>query len=356
MSIIAGSDHPSATVAYSVGRDTIDTIQLAASQTHHPNRIRNIMPSKPLTMLIVLGWLSTLGWFAYRELWPALFPGDEPEIALELPDEVGPEVAGVATRLPDVRWTIYRDDHSIGRAETRIHYNKEDDTFEIMTRIVELKLNFGSYSILEIHSPGVTNSYRITRAGLLRQVRMEGDLEVYHEKVTTLFTGTVHGDLMERIASIKTRLLGSISPIMESVPAPKGTVLNPMHPVPKLKNVRPGRRWRMPVLNPVGDAVQPIAQAILDHPFVKVFLGQGSGEIKLPKLPSGATFVDAEVLDDVADLNIKGEISRCFIIQYRTENQSGSDKPARTYVRIRDGAVMRQEAYALGTLIALQRE
>src|SRR5262249_52946088 len=145
-------------------------------------------------------------------------------------------------------------------------------------------------------------------------------------------------------------------PKIESVPAPKGTVLNPMHPVPRIRNVRPGKRWRMPILNPVGDAVQPIAQGLLDQPAVKMFLGKGEEGFKLPKLPAGPAYVDAEVLEEVADVNIKGEVHRCFIIQYRTESQSASDKPARTYVRIRDGAVMRQEAYALGNLIALQRE
>jgi len=127
------------------------------------------------------------------------------------------------------------------------------------------------------------------------------------------------------------------------VDAPTGSVLNPMHPVPKVKGLTPGKRWRMPILNPLGDAVEPALKALWaelqpNQPFNF-------------KLPAGPKFVDAEVLTEIVEVEYNGRLERCRVIEYR-----GEDQPARTYVRIEDGAVIRQEAFALGEKIALQRE
>src|SRR5262249_14199990 len=103
---------------------------------------------------------------------------------------------------------------------------------------------------------------------------------------------------------------------------------------------------------PLGDIVQPMTQAIMDNPLVKSMSGnKGKADIKIPDLTSGSKYLDAEVLDEPVDLKINEETHRCYVIEYR-----GEERPAHTFVRIRDGAVMRQEAYALGTLIALQRQ
>jgi hypothetical protein len=98
----------------------------------------------------------------------------------------------------------------------------------------------------------------------------------------------------------------------------------------------------MPILNPLGDAIEPALRAVMES--------QG---MKAPqiKLPSGPKFVDAEVLNETAMIKIDDKEYECRIIEYR-----GDDRPARTYVRISDGAVMRQEAYALGEQITLRRE
>jgi hypothetical protein len=69
------------------------------------------------------------------------------------------------------------------------------------------------------------------------------------------------------------------------------------------------------------------------------------------KLPTGPKFLDAEVLHETAIIKLDDKEYECRIIEYR-----GEERPARTYVRIGDGAVMRQEAYALGEQITLRRE
>jgi hypothetical protein len=324
------------------------------------------MPAKPITALIVLAWLGTLGWFSYRELWPTLFPGDTPPFVIELADEVGPEIAGHRTlRAPDITWEIYRDDKVIGKAETHIRYFEDDDTFEFTTRIKDLSIEAPliKTKLVEINSPGVENSYRLSRDGDLRQVKMTtldrlDDREVTSYKSLALFGMTVHanfvgtvvGDKLYRRVTLELPFVGKVEPVLEPVPAPEGSVLNPLQPVPKIKNLKPGRRWRMQVMNPMADLIQPIAQAIADKPLVKRMSGK-KDDFQVPQLSSGPKYLDAEVLDETAELKINDELHRCYVIEYR-----GDERPAHTYVRIRDGAVMRQEAYAFGTLIALQRQ
>ncbi len=129
---------------------------------------------------------------------------------------------------------------------------------------------------------------------------------------------------------------------LDPIDAPSGNILNPLHPVPKIKGLRPGRRWRMPILNPLGDAIEPAIKAVFEK-----------NNLQPPqiKLPTGPAFVDAEVLSETATIKVNDQEYPCWIIEYR-----GDERPAHTYVRVSDGAVMRQEAYALGEQITLRRE
>lgn len=294
------------------------------------------MPSRPIAALIILFWAGTVGWFGYREIWPVLFPSDSPPFSIELADEVTSEV-GSQIRGPDVLWGIYRNDKRIGRAETRLRYFRDDNTFEMETRLVEVKL----LSYVEL--PEMKNAYRLTRSGHLRAIRMEGRMQIFGLEGKATFSGEVHDGKLERHGVIDLRpFAGKTEVKLDPIDAPTGSVLNPMHPVPRIMGLRPGRQWRMPILNPLGDAIEPALRAVMES--------QG---MKAPqiKLPSGPKFVDAEVLNETAMIKIDDKEYECRIIEYR-----GDDRPARTYVRISDGAVMRQEAYALGEQITLRRE
>ncbi len=294
------------------------------------------MPSRLITASIVLFWLTTVGWFGYREIRPILFPGDAPPFVIELADEVTSEFAG-QIRGPDVLWGVYRGDKRIGRAETRLRYFREDNTFEMETRLVDVEL----LAIVQLAE--MTNAYRLTRAGELRAIRMYGKLKIGKMEGTATFTGEVRNGKLYRTGMLDFGSLGGKSEVkLEPIDAPTGSVLNPMHPVPRIKGLRPGRRWRMPILNPLGDAVEPALKAAFQ-----------SFDVKPPqlKLPSGPKFLDAEVLSETATIKLDDKEYPCRIIEYR-----GDERPSRTYVRISDGAVMIQEAYALGEQITLRRE
>jgi hypothetical protein len=306
------------------------------------------MPARPVTALIVVFWLATMGWFGYRELWPLLFPDDAPPFVIELADEVTSEFAS-QTRGPDVLWGVYHGDKRIGRAETRLRYFRQDNTFEMESRLVDIKLDVPMLAFsIPIHVPEMINAYRLTRSGELRAIRTEGRLSIDHFVGQAVFFGEVRNGKLYRRGSVDLGLGKKTDVTLDPLDAPTGSVLNPMHPVSKIKGLRPGRRWVMPIINPMSDAVEPTINALLTN---ENLVGKaGFKPIKL-KLPEGPKFVNAEVLDETTMIKLNDKDHACRIIEYR-----GDGQPARTYVRISDGAVMKQEATAFGKQITLRRE
>ncbi len=326
------------------------------------------MPSRPVAVLIVLGWLAALGWFTHRELWTVLFPDQAPPFVIDLGDEVTsqlgndrrradePPLSPLDTQLrrPEVLWGIYRHDERaggdvrIGRAETRLRYFEDDNTFEMETRIVNLEPN--KSPLVQISIPGMFNTYRIDRHGEFRGMSVYGLLKFsfFGSQPVEIWI-KLTGDLWDGKVVWTGRLdisgYGSVVPKIEPTEAPKGSVLNPLHPLPKIKNLRPGRRWRMPVIDPLADVVEPAITAAL-----KKFLpGQNIDVKKL--LTARPAFMDAEVLTDTVNVDFNREPHPCRVLEFRSEGNL-----ARTYVRVSDGAVLRQEATTRGEQIVLQRE
>jgi hypothetical protein len=326
------------------------------------------MPSRPVAALIVLGWLAALGWFGVRELYPILFPSEAPPFVIDLGDEVtsqlGEEHRGPnddlmaqdvrVRRRPDVLWAILRHDKNkdedvrVGRAETRLRYYAEDNTFDLESRIVSLRLK----SLVIIDVPEFYTAYRLNRRGEFLGMRVQGAVNLlFKESDPRPFdsgrirlAGRVEGDKVIWEGEIQSGVLGTIKPEFEPIDAPKGAILNPLHPLPKIKYVRPGRRWRIPVVDPLGDALQPTIAAALKQ------FGIGQN-LDLKKIMPRQQFLDAEVLNETADVLLNGVPHTCRIIEFR-----GEGSLARTFVRVTDGAVMRQEASTRGERIILQRE
>ncbi|MFL5341491.1 MAG: hypothetical protein ACJ8F7_15200, partial [Gemmataceae bacterium] len=119
--------------------------------------------------------------------------------------------------------------------------------------------------------------------------------------------------------------------------------LNPLHPVPRIKGLKPGRKWRMEVVDPLADVVQPALQAVQQR-FIP-----GQAPLKL-NLPTGPKYLNAEVLTGTAKVSYNHQEYDCHVIEYRGENEV-----FRTYVRISDGWVLRQESKAFDQRIVMQR-
>jgi hypothetical protein len=299
-------------------------------------------------VLIVGFWLATLGWFGQRELRPRLFPGQAPPFVIELADE--------ATSQGQTFWTIYRGEREIGKAKTSLRYSNEDDTFELTSELKDVEL---TDKLFYVYISTMTNRYRVGRNGELRSLSAHGELRAESKRreerrvpgpavftATASFEGHVVDGKLLRTEKIVIPIFGEMSPKLEAMDAPNGNILNPMHPVSRVTGLRPGRRWRMPVFNPMADAVNPTLQAAANQ---SKLAPKGSSF----QLPAGPVYLDAEVLSERPMISWNGREYECYIIEYRSP---GDEQPARTYVRVRDGLVLRQEAFTMGERFTMQRE
>src|SRR5262249_24784119 len=254
------------------------------------------------------------------------------------PDEPPLSPLDTQLRRPEVLWGIYRGDTRIGRAETRLRYFEDDNTFEMETRVVNLALT----GLVEVEIPGMFQTYRIDRHGEFRGMSVYGFLRFRLLGMQPV-EGRIklNGDLWDGkvvwTGKLDIKGLDSIVLQIEPTEAPTGSVLNPLHPLPKIKNLRPGRRWRMPVIDPLADVVEPATTAVL-----KKYLPNQHIDVK-KLFAARPAFMDAEVLTETENIEFNREKFRCRIIEFRSEGNV-----ARTYVRMTDGAVLKQEATTRG--------
>lgn len=291
------------------------------------------MPRWPVSLAIVAFWLAVTGWLIARDVWPALTAGEAPPFTIDLADEAQMH----ATRI---RWIMLRGDSAseskIGRAWTWVKYHPDDDTFEMNEVIEELKLSKG---LVTVKVPRMHSAYRVTADGDLRSmsVHVEAGMRVSGKTVLDLtadIAGDVHDGQYWPKCHIESSAWDPLDPEMKPVPvARNGAVLNPLHPVNRIAGLKPSQRWRMPVVDPLGDALSAKANEFL------------------PAAQPGPRVLDAEVLREPKILVWEKREIACLVIQYR-----GEDVTARTWVRQRDGLVVRQEAVQLGERVVLQRE
>jgi hypothetical protein len=299
------------------------------------------MPPRLLSVAIVLFWLATSGWLISREVLPHLRPGEPPPVAIDLVDEAQRHAAPVL-------WIITRDGKRIGSARSWVSYRESDDSFTLHNEIIRMEVNLGflaSFYLRSLHT-----SYQVSRTGDLRamhaDIRADSSLFLAGPReggrsLDPQIKGQVSGEVRDHrfIANgwVEALTLGRHEFTLEPVEVPsQGTVLNPLHPVNRLLNVRPGQRWRMPTINLLAEALARSADGVLPAGL----------------LPSGPRFLDAEVLAEPQSLTWSNREARCLVIEYRSEQSV----KARIWVRDSDGLVLRQEALQDRETLVLQRD
>jgi hypothetical protein len=288
------------------------------------------MPSRRTIALILFFWLLTTGYVAYRDVWPRLFASGPPPVTIDLVDEA-------AQTIP-IRWTIYRGDKVVGRLSSHISYKADDDTFLFTSEYKKLELDAG-LAVCTI--PEATTVDRVTRGGDLREQTLEGTLEVssFGVKLGSA-NAKIHGNVIDGqlIAECDiTSSLGNFKQKLDPVPVPEGQPLNPLLPVNRLTNVRPGRHgWHVEMKSPLKDAMDAIK---------KKLQGKESGAAEKRET------LFAQVLPDQQELNWFGQSVPCWIIEYRQ-----AEPVARTWVRVSDGKVMMQEAFLSGEHMTILRD
>jgi hypothetical protein len=289
------------------------------------------MPTRFGAAAILLFWLGSTSLVAYRELWPRFAAGGPPPIIIDLADEAG--------QFVPIRWVLYRNGQKIGSLTTEMKCIPADDTFRFTHIYREVTLDFAG---LRVSIPELTETTRVTRTGELRSQSLNGRLTaslglakvnlVEFVAVARMQGWVVDGQLHSQV-DIVSPGHGKFERTLEPVPMPSGRVLNPLQPVNRLGDVRPGLRWVVPEVNPLRDAAAALAS-----------------EYGVPWAGKHEDLI-AEVLANPQTLNHKGEDVSCWIIEYRTDKLK-----ARTWVKTTDGKVLRQEAFDGDERISLERD
>lgn len=300
------------------------------------------MPTRLSIGLIVAFWLVTTGYTVQRDLLPRLWSDAPPAIRIDLSDE--------ATQAVPARWTVIRNDVPIGTLNTRMSYDPDEDSFAFESTYRNVQLVVQG---LHCEIPELILTIRVGRQGDLRAQRMVGQLigklmagpvEAFRAEAKVRVEGTVQNGMLVGICHVDSPL-GEIHQPLEPTPVRKGQLLNPLQPVNRLRDVRPGRRWVVYESNPLGEAVLAMGQGLLKK-------HAGSALMNFPKQDHERPQWIAEVASqpEVLSRRANRDVS-CWVIDYR-----GDSGTARTWVSVEDGRVLRQEARSQGEVIRLDRE
>ncbi len=286
------------------------------------------MPSRTMQWLIVLCWLATAGWYVRREVMPYWTADTMPAYAVDLADEA-------ARTALQVQWTLTRKGHKPCPLRTTVDYHDADDEFSLNCTLFNLDL------IHEIKVEKYRSSYRVNRWG--RLIANSTSITIGKDGLSLTLNSTAR---VENGTAIVTWQMRSpwmdLDPPAASVKMADAGALNPLHPVHRLRNVRPGQRWVQPLTDPLADA-QRIALAAIAKQYTGVNFKQFAG-------PGKAKDLFAEVTGQTP-LEWHDQFHDCFVITYRSDNYAAS-----TWVRVADGLVLRQEASSSGDEWTLQRD
>jgi hypothetical protein len=301
--------------------------------------------------------MATTCWLFYRDLWPRFRSGEAPPFTIDLAYEA-------QNQASDSRWQIHRakntEERPIGMVHTWVKYNGRDDTFELHSEIMELdlgKIGLGPIGFLQIKAfrpptdpkipppPGITGMYRVTREGELREIDGQATIDFtgnrlgqpIHLNAMVHVGGKVEGSRFLPHGSVD--LFGHREDLpLEPVEFNSRTnILNPLHPVSRITGLRRGQHWQLRLVDPLADSISAL---IKKEPVFSFLLSKGSRDQVL----------QAEVLPETEILVYEQKDAPCLIIEYRGDNLT-----ARTWVREKDGKVLRQEATFYGEKLVLDR-
>jgi hypothetical protein len=271
------------------------------------------MPPRPFVLAIIAFWLATTSWLIYREILPGLQTGEPPPYVIDLADEVSAQ---------SISWRVLQNNKDLGLVLTLVR-RQPDHTFAL-----EADFKAQQLEVLGVPIKNLRSRYVVTRGGDLRELGLRLKFLVHRQVLELNVAGKVDEGLFKPVVTVEGVDVKQLSlPQLKPVPvAAHGNVLNPLHPVNRLRGLRAGQRWAQPVVDPLAMSVS----SLLAPPALR----QLSAEVQ----PGVLFWNDAEVL--------------CWRIDYRER----SDKiAARTWVRREDGLVLQQEASDAGMELILQR-
>jgi hypothetical protein len=295
------------------------------------------MPPRLIVVAILIFWIAATAWLFQRDLWPNLRPDEPPPYTIDLADEARQQA------LP-IHWNVLHGEKKIGQVQTSVSYRPADDTFDMQGRIGHLDL--GRVGLLQISANRLASTYTVTRTGELRELLIEGTLAVQTAALLSAalidarvrLEGKVEKGYFIPYGEVE---VGNHKEELQLEPvevSSRGSILNPLHPVNRIVNLRPGQHWRTPLVDPLADSLSTMVRK---NPALEM----------LVRRAPGARELRAEVLAEPVTMRWEQREVPCLVIEYRRD-----DFLAHTWVRASDGLVLRQEASVWGERIVLERE
>jgi hypothetical protein len=284
------------------------------------------MPPRHITLAIIAFWVAMSGWLFYSELWPWLRPGEPPPYVIDLVDEA-------RFREAKNNWIVLENGRDIGYADTWVDFRESDDTFRLNE---DFKI-WGRERRGDAHVEMIS-MYRVTRRGELREVA--ANVKILPGFVPGLNfegAGSVAGKVRDGKLGLHLHCkipLFVIDKDLEPVTvANRGSVLNPMQPLNRLRGLRPDQHWQIALFDPMSAVLASLVPSAA--PRLRILSAKVREEtINWPQESA-----------DSAELSIP-----CLVIDY-----AGDDSKARTWVRQSDGTVLQQEASFGGRRLTLRR-
>jgi hypothetical protein len=237
------------------------------------------------------------------------------------------------------RWTFSINGQKGDALRTVMRYHEADDTFELSGTCPRTTL--AKIGDVEVLARDYEDTVRVTANGELRRMHSAVRLVLrgFGPELEARFetNAEVRRGRLERSGVFEAPGLGRTELTLDPTDPPRGSVLNPMHPVPRISGLRPGQEWRQPLTDPRSDILRAVVARALG--------GQS------PSFAAPPAALLARVLPEPQMMEWNAESHLCLVIEYR-----GEEYTARTWVRQTDGMVLRQEADAHGETVVLQRE
>jgi hypothetical protein len=267
----------------------------------------------------------------------------------------------------EAKWSLYREvagakPQKIGGLVTSLEYSAVDDTFWFRNHYQDVKFELGTIGpAIMLKLPKANSDIRVNRAGWLRQHYMDGQMaiELVPKGMEKGFEVATAEPVLDAHVTKENLLVGklrvtstfvNIDRDLTPVTVENGQVLNPMMPVARLRDVRPGRRWVIQEVDPLRDAVGLMVKELTDKSSIPALaVGPAGGE---PKTLIAEVRSDPVTLTPLSLDQRQAKPVECWVIDYRGDG----DVRAATWVGVADGRVYRQEASGFGEKLRFERD
>jgi hypothetical protein len=314
----------------------------------------NPMPPRWMIAGIVFCWVVALSWLFYREILPDLRSNEPIIYVVDAADESHHE-HGLP---PRIFWAVQRNGKTCYNLYTWVQYDQNDDLFDVAGHLGpapsagiendnELAIEPGSG--VRVRAITMHSHYWVTRTGRVANLDIDSDYKFTSStgprlSLHAILHGSPRNGMLAPTVTITSRLdEPGVSEVLDETETElepvalsnRDCVLNPLHPVQRIREIQPGQVWKCAVVDPC---------FLIQHPLQPVTVRTDPDDVILewqqtPK-PEEKRF-DGRILEVPCRHMVFGE--------------EGSLMWFETWIQAADGWVLKQEAHLWGETWTMTR-